>query len=700
MIATADRLFSLQISAVPLAVERALYGVILLLGGLLRLTGLGARPLLPLEATNAWAAWLTVHPPAVASAANIYSGDLVPSSALLYSLHSLLFWTLDGGDALARWLPALAGTGLLLLPWALRRQLGRPTALALAALLAVDPWLVTVSRVADGAMLSVALALVAVAAVLNLPGAQGRRWSMIAAAAVGLLLVSGVQAWPLVVVVGLAFVVLGRGAGETGSRGAGEQESKGAGEPGKSTELLISPAPLRPSSLALIAVAAALLGATAWLARLDGLGYVSASFGLWLGKLTGGEYGLRWLALRLWADQLLLLLFALLGLIGLWRGELSFRAGPRLHTADEDRAARNLSSRTGEFGEGEAVIESEPSVARPALSLAEGWPRFVTLWLAWAVILLLLPGRDPFALAGLSLPLIVLAAHALGWLIEQRRRVPLLTGSSAALVALLAALWTARGIFATLFVNSAALDWPLLGLLTTLGVLLIVVVAIAALNTSRRGTLAVAGILLAVLLNINALSQAVRLNFDAEVDSPLTQPTGFFAQTTHADVRQLVADVQRLSALRTGFESLLPVQVQRTARPDPLLGWYLRDMRSLTWTPAPTVQPALADAVDPVAPLVVTRSVEGDAPPRLPADYAGSAYGHTLRWLPDDLLANALARQPDELGVEPDAVPVTFAEQAAVRWSAAWRPLLRWLRYGEAQQPPAVETVVLWAAVE
>ena len=92
------------------------------------MSGLGARPLLPLEATNAWAAWLAVHPPAVASAANVQiAGDLVPSSALLYSLHSLLFWTLDGGDALARWLPALAGTLLVLLPWALRRQLGRPT---------------------------------------------------------------------------------------------------------------------------------------------------------------------------------------------------------------------------------------------------------------------------------------------------------------------------------------------------------------------------------------------------------------------------------------------------------------------------------------------------------------------------------------------------------------------------------------------
>ncbi len=693
MIATADRLFFLQASAVPLAVERALYGVILLIGGLLRLTGLGARPLLPLEATNAWLAWLAVHPPAVASAANVQiAGDLVPSSALLYSLHSLLFWTLDGGDALARWLPALAGTALVLLPWALRRQLGRPTALALAALLAVDPWLVTFSRVADGAMLSAALALVAVVAVLNLPGAQGRRWSMIAAAAVGLLVVSGVQAWPLLVVVGLAFVVLGRGAGQQGSRG--QEES------GKSTELLISPAPLRPSSLALLAVASALLGATAWLARLDGLGYVSASFGLWLAKLVEGDYGLGWLALRLWADQLPLLIFALLGLIGLWRGERSFRASRRSQAADQNRAARTLFPSTGEPGEGEPAVRSEPPAARPAPSPVKGWPRFVTLWLAWAVILVLLPGRDPFALAGLSLPLTLLAAHALGWLVDQRRSVPLLTGASAALVALLAVLWTARGIAATLFVNSAALDWALLGLLTTLGVLLIVVVAITALNTSWRGALAVLGILLAALLSMDAVSQAVRLNFEAEVDSPLTQPTGFFAQTSHGDVRQLAADVHRLSALRTGFESLLPVQVQRVARPDPLLGWYLRDMRLLTWTTAPTVDGAAADpALNVAQPLVVTRNVEGEAP-RLPTGYAGSVYGHTTRWLPDDLLVNALAGQQDEPGVEPDVAPAAFSEQVAARWSEAWRPLLRWLRYDEAQQPPTVEMVVLWAQVE
>ncbi len=165
-------------------------------------------------------------------------------------------------------------------------------------------------------------------------------------------------------------------------------------------------------------------------------------------------------------------------------------------------------------------------------------------------------------------------------------------------------------------------------------------------------------------------------------------------------MRQLATDVQRLSALRTGFESLLPVQVQRAAQPDPLLGWYLRNMRSLTWTPAPSVQPALADGEGNVdLPLVVTRNVDGAAP-RLPADYAGSAYGHTLRWLPDDLLTNALVRRPGEPGVEPDAAPVTFAEQATARWSEGWRPLLRWLRYDEAEQQPVVETVVLWASVE
>ena len=106
---------------------------------------------------------------------------------------------------------------------------------------------------------------------------------------------------------------------------------------GKSTGLLISQAPLlpsssapllpsssaplRPSSLALLAAASALLGATAWLARLEGLGYVSASFGAWLAKLTGG--GLRpGLAgpCGCGRSSLPLLIFALLGLIGLWRG--------------------------------------------------------------------------------------------------------------------------------------------------------------------------------------------------------------------------------------------------------------------------------------------------------------------------------------------------------------------------------------------
>ena len=266
---------------------------------------------------------------------------------------------------------------------------------------------------------------------------------------------------------------------------------------------------------------------------------------------------------------------------------------------------------------------------------------------------------------------------------------------------MLAVLWTARGIFATMFVNSAPLDWALLGLLTALGVLLIVVMAISGLNTSWRGTLAVAGIFLDRAAAVQSVSQAVRLSFDAEVDSPLTQPTGFFAQTTHGDVRQLVAHVQRLSALRTGFESLLPLQVQRAAQPDPLLGWYLRNMRSLTWTPAPSVQPALAERRGKRRPAAGGDAQRGWRRAAATGGLRGQRLRtHTLRWLPDDLLTNALVRRPSEPGVEPDAAPVTFAEQATARWSEGWRPLLRWLRYDEAEQPPTVETVVLWASVE
>ena len=140
-----------------LTVEHGLYVAIVLLAFGLRFINLGVAPLMPLEAAQVWPAWLAATGTQVA-------GAPVPTSALFYGLQSLLFFVAGANDVLARLLPALVGTALVVLPWWWRDWLGRGGALAVALLLAVDPWLTVLARTADATGLTVFLGLLTLTA--------------------------------------------------------------------------------------------------------------------------------------------------------------------------------------------------------------------------------------------------------------------------------------------------------------------------------------------------------------------------------------------------------------------------------------------------------------------------------------------------------------------------------------------------------
>src|SRR5262245_58113544 len=122
-----------------LSVERLLYGAALVMGIWLRLWSLGTQPLSPWEASNSWPAWLTANGLTVANAPT-------PNSALFYDLQWLLFWTGINSDSGARFVSAVAGIFMILLPWWWRGFLGRRVALVLAFLIAIDSWLLGFSR--------------------------------------------------------------------------------------------------------------------------------------------------------------------------------------------------------------------------------------------------------------------------------------------------------------------------------------------------------------------------------------------------------------------------------------------------------------------------------------------------------------------------------------------------------------------------
>ncbi len=276
-----------------------------------------------------------------------------------------------------------------------------------------------------------------------------------------------------------------------------------------------------------LAGAAALLGSTAWLAEPSGIANIGSSFGWWLNHLqpfVTPEYPLLWVGLRLVVDQPILLVFGVAGYVVLWRGQ------------DEANRSRMF---------------------------------FLTAWLLWAALSLVLPGRSPTLLPVLQLPLMLTAASLIGgWVgrpptdLEQREAGIVLLAAGAILLS--AFFWSRILIVFTVFELNTALVSVLLLLAVT-----IVLLSYGVWTSWSRARWAL-GVLLLVILFTGSLRSMWQLS---QIDLPV-RPDGFFATTTHPDVRNLATDLATISAQRTGDPGELRVQVQMIDDPDPVLGWY------------------------------------------------------------------------------------------------------------------------------
>jgi hypothetical protein len=635
-----------------LTVERGLYGIILLIAAFLRFFGLSAQPLSLLEAANAWPAWL---------AALAVSAPTVgpPTSPLLASLHTVLFWLTTGGDVVARVIPALAGLGLVLLTWWWRDWLGRPATLLLALLLAIDPWLVALSRLADGAMISLALGLLALTALLHLLTATtespaGQRWAYLTALAIALLLVSGALAWSFVPVLFWFVQVFPRATlhpdelAPQYTSAAGQREAAENSTPSwENREKVWLGIPRRAW---VIGGLAALLGSTTWLAQPANLGLISHSFSTWIGYLGGAtadSYPLSWPFLRLWVDNPLLLVFGGIGIIQLWLAK---------PTQSVD----------------------EPETGYWLLATTPAWRWFLTGWLAWGLILLLLPGRNPLQLPMLGLPLAILAATTGARILRNvQRNLPWLESG------LLLGVLTILLIFFTFSAWFLLAQWQwemrralVLLLFLAVAVLLIVIFALWA-NWSQARV--VVGSYSGLLLLMVTWSSSWQLNHWVEPG----EINGFFAHFTDPDVRRLAADVHTLSAQRVGDATQMPLLVQMTAQPDPVLGWYLRDMYNLRWVLAPATESSASQ----IRPLVITLG-DGQSNDQQLVDYMGSRYALRGRWLPTELTAQTAATA--------DPSDTSLSARLERFWSGGARLFLRWVVYRKVQTPPPTEKVILW----
>lgn len=135
-----------------LTLEIGLYFVALLVALIFRLAMLGSLPLSETEANYAWQAY------------QVSQGEQVTllSHPAYILLTGGLFYLFGSGEVLARLLPALAGSAVIVFPFIFRRQIGQKAALIAAFGLAIDPLLTATSRQAGSPMMAVGFVALAI----------------------------------------------------------------------------------------------------------------------------------------------------------------------------------------------------------------------------------------------------------------------------------------------------------------------------------------------------------------------------------------------------------------------------------------------------------------------------------------------------------------------------------------------------------
>ena len=466
----------------------------------------------------------------------------------------------------------------------------------------------------------------------------------------GLLLVSGPQAWSWIpVLVAFGWIFVPRGGF------------------------------VRPQRASWIWLGAALvLGASGLLARLDAVAAVGTSLTAWLAQ-WGGDFGAGndvfaldsgWPWLRLLVDQPFLTVFGVLGLLLLATG-------------------RGLPPALWLGADGGADVDPAAEAKRQARRLA----LFLGLWLVWGVVLVLLPGRSPFVLPMVGLPLAVAAGTALAYFIAlplgdvNGLEVAVLLGVATVLV-------IAGSVWLAMVVESFTYDIRLVVTAAMLIGLLALIWVVFGFWAGWQVAGKLAGLFFAALLLLVSVRSGWMLS---HLDGQMT-PNGFFPVMTLPEARLLPLDVQRISSLRNHDPYEAPLQVATAGKPpDPLVGWLLRDMRRLAWVPAPDVQAntPMGDSsqipTTNTTPLIVAPyGLEQD--PGL-VGMIGAKYPLTARWVPAQLPALPEADAAGQ-GLPADELAKLRADQA---WGQSTRPRLEWLLYRTVHDMPPADGVTLWA---
>lgn len=517
----------------PLTYETALWVGIGAVAVLARVWALGHAPLNDAEAALALQALaLAGHASPLATA----SAPATTANPLFSAMQAICMSIFGATDATARWLPALAGVVLCLLPAALRREMGTARALAFSALLALSPTLWFIARQSDGAQLAWTLAF-GVWCVWATNARAETEPVEVGWLLAGLLLACGADAVTPALTVGAVLA-----AGNPLSR-------------------------LRVNARAgLMAAGACVIGATGFGLRLPGLGDMFNGYALWFSELTGGP--LTHASAGLWP------LPALRGMAGLLLYEpliwISALAG--LAVLILNGSARPHPS-------------TDPSADK---SYKTDALHGITPWVAWAGagfgLWLLTQSRTVDGLAPALIGGAALASAAVERALHELadRRQWIATGAVAGISAIML-VYGFMGVL--LYAGRGETTWLLTALLAALMVGGIAIVATLTLNL--QATLAGVGIAAGICLTLYTLSAGVQLT-QTRPDNP-AEP--YNIRATLPGVRDLREALGDASARAYGEPLAISIELPESAPAS--LKWAVRDWRRATLTPQPGTAEAL-----------------------------------------------------------------------------------------------------------
>jgi len=564
-----------------LTVERGLYLSLALLALVLRLINLGAQPLSDAEAGQALVAWRIYRDQPL---------DQVVYSPLIAALNLAGFVLLGDSELAARLGPALLGVVLVLLPYALRRHLGRSGALMASALFAISPTAVYFSRTVSG---DIGAALGGLALTVGLfgwldwqPNWRSSRpaWLFFAAGGLILLLTASPSTYSTLVLL-LGFLLLAALVGEKGYAASARDGLRALG-----TQVV------NWGSLGLAFVVGLLAVATALLINLGGLGATADLLTTWLLGFAPtmdipGAYPAIFL---LTLYEILILLPGLFGLsVGLMRRRL--------------------------------------------------FDLFLAWWFLGGIALnLLRSGRAQGEVLVPLVPLTLLAGLALGMLRDslreegswQKEGILVVTGliiGGYAYVSLM------------MYIHSGGLTFwlPIAGL-----GLFAVLVALFGLWYDGVSALRGAALVAVILFLVFTISVGVRLN-----NRPLADPRQPSVSAPAAEgLPDLVTTLKQLSSWRAGDPYLLDIVADR--RLGPALEWGLRRFQNVTWVDdldswsaaAMAGQPGVSQGEPSELGDVTVLLTPADEPLSLEEGYFGQDFAVRAYWSPAGLSGQSLIR--------------------------------------------------------